>query len=465
MSQVIEQLVTSRDRTFDGQNPHTTLTFHETDNTDTGANARAHANLQTDGNVRQASWHVQGDDTEIIRSFPSDVQCWHAGDGEGPGNTTSEAYEICVNSDGDFNAAVALAAEFGRQWRAKHGKGRDAIKHHGHWSGKNCPSRIFAAGKWNAFVAATDPDGKTPPPTISKEQSVSTPRMVSPVRGTVSSHYGQRGTTFHAGLDIATGGQRRAVYAAFAGTVERVVRGRKHLQPASVGVVLAPYRSGNGVIVRNPDGERQLYGHVDPSVSVGQRVTVGQRIGTVDLSGITTGLHLHFEVWSAAGNTRNPLIDFRHFGVTPGAALPNLGGGGGSPTPPPSGGTSHAVANATLTKRMDTMGYARQRLLATRISNYQRTQNTAGGKAGLVVDGHWGPVTERWYQWVRTAQRALNAFRSSRANLQIDGDYGPVTAAYVRDVQGRNGLVQDRHLGPVMVGFMRRHGSSISHRP
>lgn len=111
------------------------------------------------------------------------------------------------------------------------------------------------------------------------------------------------------------------------------------------------------------------------------------------------------------------------------------------------------------------MGYSRQRLLATRIGNYQRTQNTAGGKAGLVVDRHWGRVTEDWYEWVRGAQRFLNAFRSDRAKLQVDGDYGRVTAAYVLNVQQRNGLYPDRHLGPVMVRWMRSHGSSIGHRP
>src|SRR5690625_2763478 len=149
--------------------------------------------------------------------------------------------------------------------------------------------------------------------------------MASPVHGTRSSRYGYRTLggrrSFHAGLDIATGGQRRAVHAPYAGTIERIIRGRKHGQPATSGQVLAPGRSGNGLVIRNPDGERQLLGHVQvlAGLKVGQKVRRGQKVGTVDLSGITTGHHLHLEIWNANGTTRNPEIDFRHWGIKVGA--------------------------------------------------------------------------------------------------------------------------------------------------
>src|SRR5690625_2090668 len=169
--------------------------------------------------------------------------------------------------------------------------------------------------------------------------------MTSPVHGTRSSRYGYRTLNgrraFHVGVDISTAGKRRSVYAAYAGTIERIVRGRKPGQPASSGSVLAPGRSPNGLIVRNPDGERQLYGQVTVlgSLRVGQKVRRGQKIGTVDLSGITTGLHLHFETWNANGTTRNPEIDFRHWGITVGAK-PKATSTGGS-----SGGSSGGSAS------------------------------------------------------------------------------------------------------------------------
>lgn len=56
-------------------NPRTSVTVNETDNSSLGADAQAHAKLQSDGIVRQASWHIQVDDTEAIRSYPDEAQC------------------------------------------------------------------------------------------------------------------------------------------------------------------------------------------------------------------------------------------------------------------------------------------------------------------------------------------------------------------------------------------------------
>src|SRR5690606_17924739 len=131
------------------------------------------------------------------------------------------------------------------------------------------------------------------------------PHMRSPIaKGRVSSPYGNRGGSFHAGIDIAaTGGYGTPVAAAFAGKVVKVVRGRKHGDRSRVNE-LAPYRTGNGVIIQNPDGERQLYGHVTPAVKVGQQVAEGELVGHVDDSGNTTGPHVHYEEWTRTGATR-----------------------------------------------------------------------------------------------------------------------------------------------------------------
>ena len=128
-----EQLVSSRAKTYGDGNKALFITVHETANRNRGAGAQAHANLQTRGNVRNASWHIQVDDTEAIRSFPDSVQCWHAGDGRGPGNLNSIAIEICVNVDSDYERALANAAEVVRQLRAEHGIPATRVVQHNRW--------------------------------------------------------------------------------------------------------------------------------------------------------------------------------------------------------------------------------------------------------------------------------------------------------------------------------------------
>lgn len=155
-----DQLVTSSHHWGD-DSKKSSITVHETANTSRGAGAQAHANLQANGNVRQASWHIQVDDTEAIRSFADDMKCWHAGRQA----ADSLSLEICVNSDSDYDTALANAAEVVKQWRKAHGLGRDDVVSHNYWTGKNCPTQLLASGKWDEFVASTDPDGSTKAPT------------------------------------------------------------------------------------------------------------------------------------------------------------------------------------------------------------------------------------------------------------------------------------------------------------
>src|SRR5690625_4482439 len=180
MVTIRNQLVSSRQRTNSGTNGRRWITIHETANTSRGANAQAHANLQSNGNARSASWHIQVDDTQAIRSFPDTVRCWHAVDGQGNGNNNSIAIEICVNSDGNFTRAKANAADVVRQLRQQYNIPRSRVVQHNHWSGKNCPANLRRSG-WAACLASTDPSGG---------DSVSRPTFVSPAEGGVSSEWG-----------------------------------------------------------------------------------------------------------------------------------------------------------------------------------------------------------------------------------------------------------------------------------
>lgn len=155
---VRQQLVSARNKTYGEGNTAEFITVHETGNRAVGAGAQAHANLQSRGNVRNASWHWQVDDKVCIQSFIHTVMCWHAGDGKGPGAKRSIAIEICVNADSDMakaydNAArlVASIMRAGRPIPLSH------VVQHNKWSGKNCPTglRTGAYGQtWDRFIGA-----------------------------------------------------------------------------------------------------------------------------------------------------------------------------------------------------------------------------------------------------------------------------------------------------------------------
>lgn len=143
-------------RTHGYGNPCKYITIHQTGNPNVGANAQAHANIQSKLNPRQASWHYSVDDKEIIQSFEDSVKCWHATDGKGPGNTTSIAIEICINSDGDYVKAVKNAAELTKYLMDKHGLSIDKIKQHHDWYPKDCPAQLRAGYKgitWSDFIS------------------------------------------------------------------------------------------------------------------------------------------------------------------------------------------------------------------------------------------------------------------------------------------------------------------------
>ena len=128
------------------------LTIHETDNPNVGADAKAHATLQYNGNNRQASWNYTVDDKSIYQSIPDNEVAWANGDGNGPGNRSSISIEICVNQDGDFNKAKENAIWLIRNLMTKHSIPLANVVPHQHWSGKNCPRNILKSG-WDKFIA------------------------------------------------------------------------------------------------------------------------------------------------------------------------------------------------------------------------------------------------------------------------------------------------------------------------
>lgn len=109
----------------------------------------------------------------------------------------------------------------------------------------------------------------------------------------VSSGYGPRWGTFHAGLDFAAP-IGTPIYAAADGVV---VEGRERYNVSGFG-------SWIWLDCQATVGKDFIYGHVKHDgilVKAGDRVRAGQQIGVVGNEGQSTGPHLHFEVWGSPG--------------------------------------------------------------------------------------------------------------------------------------------------------------------
>lgn len=117
-----------------------------------------------------------------------------------------------------------------------------------------------------------------------------TGRFQTPVNGRLTSSYGNRGSGFHTGIDLA----------ASTGTT---------ISASDNGIVkFAGYHGsyGNMILIDHGNGYVTRYAHASRLyVSSGQKVAKGQSIAAVGSTGRSTGPHLHFEV-IVNGSHRNP---------------------------------------------------------------------------------------------------------------------------------------------------------------
>jgi murein DD-endopeptidase MepM/ murein hydrolase activator NlpD len=112
-----------------------------------------------------------------------------------------------------------------------------------------------------------------------------------PVSGaTITSSFGERWGRAHKGVDLVSG--NRTIKVSDAGTV-------------TFAGVQNGY--GNVVIVDHRNGYETYYGHLSSiSVSQGQRLEQGAKIGVMGNTGRSTGTHLHFEI-RKSGSALNPM--------------------------------------------------------------------------------------------------------------------------------------------------------------
>jgi murein DD-endopeptidase MepM/ murein hydrolase activator NlpD len=109
----------------------------------------------------------------------------------------------------------------------------------------------------------------------------------------VTSGFGSRWGTAHAGVDIA-GSRGTPVYAAADGTVVSAACTSAYCDRDG-NLSLAGY--GNLVELDHGGGIHSRYGHLSAyTVTAGQQVTAGALIGFQGATGNATGVHLHFEI-------------------------------------------------------------------------------------------------------------------------------------------------------------------------
>ena len=132
------------------------LTWHDTANTQTGADARAHARYVKNTPNLLASWHFTVDDKVIYQHLPLNENGWHASDGtNGPGNRQSIGIEICENKDGNRMKAEANAAWLAAKLLKDFNLSITVVKQHFDWSKKNCPRVLRGrSGGWQGFLVA-----------------------------------------------------------------------------------------------------------------------------------------------------------------------------------------------------------------------------------------------------------------------------------------------------------------------
>ncbi|MDG4783766.1 M23 family metallopeptidase [Micromonospora sp. WMMD961] len=135
-----------------------------------------------------------------------------------------------------------------------------------------------------------------------KNTTKPTPAWVDPMPGAaVTSCYGPRWGTLHAGIDLALP-SGAPIHAAAAGTVTQA------------GDVSDGY--GNSVFIDHGNGYLTHYAHQSRiAVTVGQKVKAGQVIGYEGATGDATGPHLHFEVHQGMWNQIDPAPFMRARGV------------------------------------------------------------------------------------------------------------------------------------------------------
>ncbi|RNE48618.1 M23 family metallopeptidase [Corynebacterium alimapuense] len=124
--------------------------------------------------------------------------------------------------------------------------------------------------------------------------------VAKPAEGTLTSGYGMRWGTLHAGIDIAN-----SINTPILAVMDGVVIDSG---PAS--------GYGQWIRIQHDDGSMSVYGHMETlNVNVGDVVTAGQNIAGMGNRGFSTGSHLHFEIHPTGSGAVDPVPWLAEHGI------------------------------------------------------------------------------------------------------------------------------------------------------
>ena len=147
------------------ENDPANIVIHNTDNFNKGADAKAHAKAQHDGNFQGMSAHLYVDDKSAELAAPYSRGTWHVGVNYGGklfgtvNNRNSVAIEMCVNAGYNYEKAFQNTVEITKQLMKELNIPASRVYTHYDVCAKNCPSQIRARGDWERFkklIGASD---------------------------------------------------------------------------------------------------------------------------------------------------------------------------------------------------------------------------------------------------------------------------------------------------------------------
>ena len=226
----------------------------------------------------------------------------------------------------------------------------------------------------------------------------------------VSSGYGPRWGTFHAGLDFAAP-IGTPIYAAADGVV---VEGRERYNVSGFG-------SWIWLDCQDSVGKDFIYGHVKHSgilVKAGDRVRAGQKIGVVGNEGESTGPHLHFEVWGSPGRLGGAHQDPAKYlqGAQPGEAKPSK-----DAPPRPKGGTLFGV---DVSEHQDGMSLAQAKREGVEFAIIRTTDGTHRDRCyrSHLEDAEGAGMLTAAYHYLRNPSEGTSVAQQVQASLEVMGD-------------------------------------------
>ncbi|MFJ9352356.1 peptidoglycan DD-metalloendopeptidase family protein [Streptomyces sp. NPDC101237] len=258
--------------------------------------------------------------TQSIPTVAKTVARKAADRNSGTGNSTHRVYTVV---SGDCLSKIASEHDVPGGWQRLYADNRQAV---GGDPSLIHPGLELALGGRHAAADRPDRDSRpeTPAPSRSHAPSApsSDPAASSDASTTAVSGFtlpvtgGTLGTRYHVAGSMWSSGYHTGVdFVVPTGTPVKAV-GEGTVVTAGWGGAY-----GNQVVIRLADGYYAQYGHLSAlSVSPGQTVTAGQRIGLSGATGNVTGPHLHFEIRTTPdyGSDLDPVGYLRSKGVTVG---------------------------------------------------------------------------------------------------------------------------------------------------